>query len=85
MAYDAAGMNCIAVGPMKLWIYYTTDVLTSATVCASTSGFCTDNCPGMSAGDIVLIAHNTNSDLDLIRITDIAATTCAYTGVSALG
>ena len=78
MAFSAAGLNCIAVGPTKLYIYNTTDTLTSTTIKASTDGFCTDNCPGMLAGDIVLIGHGTNSLLGGIRITAIADTTCTY-------
>ena len=84
MAFSAAGLNCIAVGPTKMYIYYTTDALTTASVKAKTYGLCTDNCPGMAAGDIVLLAHNTNAAIDLIRITAIAATTCTYAEVVAL-
>ena len=78
MAFAAAGLNCIAVGPTKLYIYNTADTLTSASIVAATDGFCTDNCPGMSAGDIILIGDDTNSLLKTIRITGIAATTCTY-------
>jgi len=84
MAFSAAGLNCIGVGPKKLYIYNTTDTLTSATAAASTNGFCTDNCPGMTAGDVVLIAHNTNALLSVTRITAIAATTCTIVAYAAL-
>ena len=84
MAFDKAGLNCVAVGPTKLYIYNTTDTLTSVTVKAATDGFCSNNCPGMSAGDIVLIGNATSSLLAVVRITAIAATTCTYTGVTAL-
>lgn len=84
MAFSAEGMNCVAVGPTKLYIYNTTDTLTSATVVTATSGFCTNNCPGMDAGDIVMVAHNTSALLAIVRITAIAATTCTYTGITAL-
>lgn len=84
MAFSAKGMNCIGIGPNKLYIYNTTDTLTSASVQAATDGFCTNNCPGMAAGDIVMIGHNTNALLAIVRITAITATTCTYTGVTAL-
>jgi hypothetical protein len=84
MAFAAAGMNCVAVGPTKLWVYNTTDTLNSATVAAKTSGFCTDNVPGLSAGDIVFIGHNTAAALAVIRITAITATTCTFVEHAAL-
>lgn len=84
MAFSAKGMNCVGIGPNKLYIYNTTDTLTSATVVAATSGFCTNNCPGMAAGDIVMIGHNTSAKLAIVRITAITATTCAYTEAAAL-
>lgn len=73
MAFAVAGLNCAAVGPTKLWIYYTTDSLTSATI---KTDFDTTNCPGMVAGDIVLVAHDTNALLSIVRITEIDATSC---------
>ena len=79
MAFKAAGLNCIAIGPTKLYIYNTEDTLTAASIVAAADGFCTDNCPGMSAGDIVLIAHGTNAAFGTIRITAIDATSCTYT------
>ena len=81
MAFAAAGLNCVAVGPTKLYIYNTTDTLTSATVLTN---FNTTNCPGMAAGDIILVAHNTAALLAPVRITAINAATCTYTGVTAL-
>ena len=78
MAFAAAGLNCIAVGPIKLYIYNTTTTITAANVVLAAEGFCTNNCPGMSAGDIVMIAHDTNAAYGIIRITAIAATTCTY-------
>lgn len=84
MAFDAAGLNCIGVGPTKLYIYNTADVMTSALVQAATSGFCKNNCPGMNAGDVVIVAHNTKSSLAVVRITNIAATTCTADAISAL-
>jgi hypothetical protein len=82
MAFAAAGLNCIAVGPQKLYIYSTTDVLTSATI---KEDFDTTNCPGMAAGDLIILAHNTYAALDMIRITDIDAASCQYTGASVVG
>ena len=84
MAFDAAGLNCIGVGPTKLYIYYTTDTLTSALVQAATSGFCKNNCPGMNAGDVIICAHNTNAALAVIRIVQISATTCQADAIAAL-
>jgi hypothetical protein len=83
MAFSAAGMNCVAVGPTKLWLYNTTDSLTSATMAAATDGFCTDNVPGLAAGDVIICAHNTAALLSIVRITSITATTCgiAYPSV----
>ena len=78
MAFAAAGLNCIAVGPTKLYIYSTTDTLNSATIIATTNGFNTTNCPGMSAGDIVIIGDGTSSLLKTVRITAITATACTY-------
>lgn len=80
MAFDIAGLNCIAVGPTKLYIYNTTDIM----MAASTTAFNTTSCPGMAAGDIVLVAHNTATRLSLIRITQIAGATHTNVGVSAL-
>ena len=85
MAFAASGLNCVAVGPTKLYIYNTADVLTSATIVAKTSGFCTDNCPGMAAGDVIIIADNTAAKVSLVRITAITATTCSYVSDAALG
>ena len=81
MAFDAAGLNCIAVGPQKLYIYTTTDSLIYASLAVKTYGFCTDNCPGMIAGDLIIVAHNTAAAGALVRITAIAATTCTYVSV----
>ena len=84
MAFSAAGMACIGVGPNKLYIYTTTDTISAASAVLSTDGFCTNNCPGMKAGDIIMIAHNTAALLAIVRITAISATTCTYTGVTPL-
>jgi hypothetical protein len=73
MAFAASGLNCVAVGPTKLYLYYTTDSMTSATI---KTDFDTTNCPGMAAGDVVIVAHNTNALLSIVRITDIDATSC---------
>ena len=81
MAFAAAGLNCIAVGPTKLYIYNTEDTLTTATLLTT---FNTANCPGMSAGDIVMVADNTNAALCVIRITAIDAATCTYVDDTAL-
>jgi len=75
MAFKAAGLNCIAIGPTKLYIYNTEDTLTSATVLTN---FNTANCPGMSAGDIILCAHATATLFASVRITAIDATSCTY-------
>lgn len=75
MSFAAAGLNCIAVGPTKLYIYKTTDTITSASV---KTNFNTVNCPGMLAGDIVLVAHNTSAELSFVRITEIDDTSCTY-------
>jgi len=84
MAFDAAGMNCIAVGPTKLYIYNTGDTLNSTTVKATTYGFNSTNCPGLAVGDIILCAHATATLFAPIRITAMTATTCTYTGITAL-
>lgn len=83
MAYDKAGMGLIAVGPTKLYIYYTTDTLTSSPT-GSTTNFNSTDCPGLLAGDIILLAHNTAAKLGLIRITAINATLCTFTQNAAL-
>lgn len=79
MAFAAAGLNCIAVGPTKLYIYNTADSLTSATLLTT---FNTANCPGMAAGDVIIVAHNTAALINLIRITAIAAATCTFAVVT---
>ena len=84
MAFAAAGLNCIAVGPTKLYIYNTATSISAASVVLETEGFCTNNCPGMSAGDVIILAHNTSAALGLIRITAITATTCTYVNYAAL-
>ncbi|MFA5340788.1 MAG: hypothetical protein WC332_03325 [Clostridia bacterium] len=81
MAFAASGLNCIAVGPTKVYTYYTTDTLTSASVLTN---FNTTNCPGMAVGDRIDICHNTYALFAPIRITAIDATSCTYTGVTAL-
>lgn len=80
MAFSAAGLNCVAVGPNKLYIYTTTDSMTSATIATD---FDTTNCPGMEAGDVVIVAHNSGTALSIARITAIDATSCtmAYPSV----
>ena len=81
MAFSAAGLNCIAVGPTKLFIYNTTDTLAGATLLST---FNTTNCPGMDAGDVIMVAHNTNALVGLIRITDIDATSCTVASATTL-
>lgn len=76
MAYSKAGMECVGVGPTKLYIYSCTETLTSALAQAKPSGFCLDNCPGMSAGDVIIVCHNTNALMEIVRVTGIDATTC---------
>lgn len=82
MAFDISGLNCIGVGPTKLYIYTTTDTLTSGVV--EVSAFNTASCPGMNAGDIIMIAHNNTSGLALIRLNMIASTSCSFTSYSDL-
>lgn len=84
MAFDKAGLNLWTVGNVKLYSYYTADTLTSATIVAKTSGFCTDNAPGMAAGDVIFLCQATYKQIVPIRITGIDATTCTYTGMTAL-
>ena len=81
MAFSAAGLNCIAVGPTKLYIYNTTDTLAGSTLLST---FNTTNCPGMDAGDVIIVAHNTNALVDLIRITAIDATSCVAASASSI-
>lgn len=83
MAYDKAGMDLVAVGPTKLWIYYTADVLTSSPT-GSTTNFNSTDCPGLQAGDVIILAHNTKSKLGLIRLTAISSTLCTFTQNAAL-
>lgn len=83
MAFSAAGFQNVGVGPVKLFIYSTTDTLTSGTVAAATYGLCSNNCPGLSAGDIVLIAHS-GSSLSVIRMATVTATTSSHTAYAAL-
>ena len=75
MAFAASGLNCIAVGPQKLYIYSTTDSLTSATLLTN---FNSTDCPGLLAGDIIIVAHNTAALLNVIRIASIDATSCTF-------
>jgi hypothetical protein len=79
MAFAASGLNCVAVGPTKLYIYYTTDTLTS-----TANFFNTTSCPGMAAGDIIMLAHNTSANLSLVRISAIDATSCTLANAGAL-
>jgi len=80
MAFSAAGLNCIAVGPTKLYIYNTTDTISGATLLTT---FNTTNCPGMDVGDVIIAAHDTNA-VDLIRITAIDATSCVAASASSI-
>jgi len=84
MAFAAAGLNCVAVGPTKLYIYNTTETLTAASAVHATYGFNTTNCPGMSAGDIIFIAHNTNAAMSVIRLTEIASDAATMVAYAAL-
>jgi len=81
MAFASAGMNCVAVGPRKLWIYNTDDTMTSLLFHAQ---YNTANVPGMSAGDIVLTSHATHTLLSLITITAINAATSTFANYAAL-
>ena len=81
MAFARAGMNCVAVGPRKLWIYNTDDTLTSILMHAQ---YNTANAPGMSAGDIILTSHTTHTALSLIMITGISAATSTFANYAAL-
>lgn len=80
MAFSAAGMNCIAVGPTNLYIYNSTDSINAA----SYTYFNTTNTPKLAAGDVIIMAHNTNALMALVRITAIDETSATYTGVTAL-
>lgn len=76
MAFSAANLNCIGVGPSKLYIYKTDDTLTSPLI---TAQFDTTNCPGMAVGDIIYIVHTDSTGFaGPIRITAIDATSCQY-------
>lgn len=76
MAFSAAGLNCIAVGPNKVYTYTTSDTLTSATV---KTDFNTTNCPGMAAGDIVFICNKGNTTLSAVMITAIDSSSSTIT------
>jgi len=85
--FAAAGLNCAAVGPRKLYIYNTDDTLRST--CTGVSYgileyFNTANCPGMTAGDIILSVHATGTKLSLVEITGISAATCTFVEYAAL-
>lgn len=82
MAFAARGLNCIAVGPTKLYTYYTTDTLTLET---AQLAFNTTNCPNMAVGDIIMIGHNTNAAFAVEVVTAIATTACSLTAITALG
>jgi len=82
MAFDAAGMNCIGVGPQKLYIYTTTDTLTSTA--NQTTNWNTTDCPNLEAGDVIFVAHNTAALLDIVRITSINATSCTLNRIKEL-
>jgi len=85
MAFDAAGLCLIVVGPTKMWIYATDDALTSASITGGGGvvyGLGTDNCLGMNRGDIVIFAHSGvagSSLMNMVRITNITATSMTYT------
>lgn len=83
MAFSAAGLNCIGVGPQKLYIYNTADTIVSSPS-GSIAQFNTTNCPGMVAGDVIMLAHNTAAALGLIRVTAIDASSCTFTQNAAL-
>jgi len=84
MAFAIAGLNCVAVGPTKMWIYTTDDILTRTSVLGNGGvvyGLGTDNCPGMSVGDIVIFAHSGvagSSLMNMIRVLNITATSMTY-------
>ena len=77
MAYDKANMNCAAVGPQKLWIYYTVNSLSSSTL---PTYFNQAKVPGLAANDFMLI--KTLDQCDLLNIT--AATNSNISVVRAL-
>lgn len=83
MSFAAAGMNCIGVGPQKLYIYTTKDTIASSPF-GKIAQFNTGSCPGMNAGDVIIIAHNTAALMAIIRITAIDASSVTYTGITAL-
>jgi hypothetical protein len=83
MAFNAAGMNCIAVGPTKLYIYSTADTLTS--VANRMTALTTDSCPGMAAGDVIIFASGTaTSVVSIVRVVAINSTGATLVGRTAL-
>ena len=78
MAFDKAGFQNVGVGPVKLFIYSTADTLETESFRSKATGLCSDNCPGLAVGDVVICAHAASS-VSLIRISGLAATTCTYT------
>jgi len=79
MAFAKAGLQNVAVGPKKLYIYNTADTLTSTTV---KTDFNTTNCPGMAVGDMVMLANTTSTTFLLFMITAIDATSSTYAAPS---
>lgn len=86
--FAAAGLNCVAVGPRKLYIYNSDDTLRSTSTGSVSYSileyFNTANCPGMTAGDIILSVHATGTKLSLVGITGISAATCTFVEYAAL-
>lgn len=76
MAFSAAGLQCIAVGNPKVWIYTTDDTLTTA---IARTTFNTTNCPGMSQGDIILCTHATQTLFIPLRLMAIGTAACSIT------
>jgi len=82
MAFAISGLSNIAVGEyVNVYTYYTTDTLTSVTFKA---GMDTTFAPGVKAGDIVIIADQTASRLEFVRIATMDATSSTYVKHSAL-
>lgn len=81
MAFAARGFNCIAVGPRKLYTYYTTDTLTLET---AQLAFNTTNCPNLAIGDIIFVCHNTNAAFAIEQVSKIGTAACSLTAITAL-
>jgi hypothetical protein len=79
MAFNADGMNCIAVGPNNLYIYSTTDLIGAA----SYTYFNTTNTPKLSVGDVIICAHGTAvSRLEVLRVASISSTVATFVAIT---